>query len=143
MMSGIRGKNTAPELLLRKALHRKGFRYRLHPKNLPGKPDMVFPARKAVIMIHGCFWHGHDCHLFKWPSSRPDFWRQKIEDNRKRDRAVEAALRAQGWRILSVWECAIKGKNRLVEEEMIRMASDWLANGAGDLEIIGENHAPR
>src|SRR3954470_16295918 len=78
MMAGIRGTNTAPEMILRRALHAEGFRYRLHDRRLPGKPDMVFPRHHAVIFAHGCFWHGHDCHLFKWPSTRPEFWQTKI-----------------------------------------------------------------
>lgn len=79
MMSGIQGKNTKPELTIRKGLHALGFRYRLHGKTLPGKPDLVFPKYKAVIFIHGCFWHAHHCHLFKWPSTRVDFWQEKIQ----------------------------------------------------------------
>ena len=81
MMSGIRGKNTRPELLIRKGLHARGFRFRLHDKRLPGKPDLVLPKYSAVIFVHGCFWHGHDCHLFKWPQSRREFWRKKITRN--------------------------------------------------------------
>src|SRR5690606_16975078 len=86
MMSGIRGKNTRPELILRSALHRKGFRFRLHRKDLPGRPDMIFPQYRAVLFVHGCFWHGHNCHLFKWPSTREEFWREKIAGNIKRDK---------------------------------------------------------
>ena len=85
MMAGIRGTNTKPELLLRKGLHAQGFRFRLHSTGLPGKPDIVLPRHHAVVFAHGCFWHGHNCHLFKWPSTRPEFWQAKIERNREVD----------------------------------------------------------
>jgi DNA mismatch endonuclease (patch repair protein) len=81
MMSGIKGKNTKPEILIRSLLHRNGFRFRIHEKNLPGKPDIVLKRYQAVIFVHGCFWHRHLCHLFKWPKTRPDFWRDKINKN--------------------------------------------------------------
>ena len=109
MMSGIRGKNTRPELLIRRRLHRLGYRYRLHSSKLPGKPDLVFPRYRAVIFVNGCFWHGHDCHLFKWPSSRAEWWRAKITRTRATDAASRKALAQAGWRILDVWECALKG----------------------------------
>jgi len=112
MMSGIKGKNTKPEIQTRKALFRKGYRYRLHDKNLPGKPDMVLKKYNTVIFIHGCFWHGHDCHLFKWPKTRPAFWKKKIGRNREKDLEVTAQLKAAGWKIITVWECALKGKDR-------------------------------
>jgi len=140
MMAGIRGKDTAPEMMLRRALHRRGFRYRLHVGDLPGRPDMVFPARRAIIMVHGCFWHGHDCHLFKWPASRQDFWREKIEGNRKRDEAVASALRAAGWRVLTVWECATKGRFRQKEEEIADAAAVWLSGGTDNIELKGIRH---
>ena len=92
MMSGIRGRDTKPELVLRRGLHALGFRYRISPKDVPGKPDMVFPRYHAVILAHGCFWHGHDCHLFRWPSSRREFWRAKISSQpRARPRGHAAA----------------------------------------------------
>ena len=81
MMSGIKGKNTKPEFIVRKALFKRGFRYTLHNKNLPGKPDLVFARYKAVVFVNGCFWHGHNCHLFKWPKSNPEFWKEKITNN--------------------------------------------------------------
>jgi len=137
MMSGIRGKNTAPELLLRRALHRNGFRYRLHVKELPGKPDIVFSSKKAIIMIHGCFWHGHDCHLFKWPSTRVEFWRNKIESNMRRDKKVETELSNNGWRILTIWECALKGRKRTSEDEIITSAIRWLNTENQSAELRG------
>ncbi len=136
MMSGIRGKNTRPELQLRSALHRLGFRFRIHAK-LPGKPDLVLAKYRAVIFVHGCFWHGHNCHLFKWPSSRPEFWRTKIEGNRARDQVVHSLLEADGWRILTVWECALKGRDRLPAGTVELQAADWLRTGTAHREIRG------
>ena len=103
MMSGIRGKNTRPELLIRKGLHARGFRFRLHDKRLPGKPDLVLPKYSAVIFVHGCFWHGHDCHLFKWPQSRREFWRKKITRNKVKDAESYVSLKKEGWYILTIW----------------------------------------
>lgn len=137
-MAGIRGTNTAPELILRRALHAKGFRYRLHDRRLPGKPDMVFPRYHAVIFAHGCFWHGHDCHLFKWPSTRPEFWQAKIRRNRENDARAGAALAEQGWRQAIVWECALKGKARLPLPRVIRRCTSWLRSDKPLLEICGE-----
>jgi len=91
-------------------------------------------------MVHGCFWHGHDCHLFKWPASRQDFWREKIEGNRKRDEAVASALRAAGWRVLTVWECATKGRFRQKEEEIADAAAVWLSGGTDNIELKGIRH---
>jgi DNA mismatch endonuclease (patch repair protein) len=126
MMAGIKGKNTKPELLIRKKLFEKGFRYRLHVRDLPGKPDLVFPRHKAVVFIDGCFWHGHDCHLFKWPKSREEFWRKKINGNRLVDERTRKALTKEGWRILTVWECAIKGKTRLDINIVTGRIEKWL-----------------
>ncbi|HXQ74695.1 MAG TPA: very short patch repair endonuclease [Pyrinomonadaceae bacterium] len=137
MMSGIRGKDTRPELVLRRALHRLGFRYRLHVPSLPGKPDMVFPKQRAIIQVHGCFWHLHDCHLFKWPSSRVAFWRSKITRNREKDAETFYALTHAGWRILTVWECAFKGKTRRTEDEVVSYAADWLVSGSGNMTLQG------
>ena len=125
-MAGIRGKNTKLELVIRSVLHRRGFRFRLYRRDLPGKPDLVFPKHRAVIFIHGCFWHGHGCHLFQWPKTREDFWRQKIGSNVARDRRQFSALRDAGWRVATIWECAMKGRYRLpvetVAEELRWMA---------------------
>lgn len=137
MMSGIRGKNTRPELLIRQGLHRLGFRYRLHYPDLPGKPDMVFPKYRAIILINGCFWHQHDCHLFKWPSTRKDFWRKKIGANRARDERNLKAYEREGWKVLVIWECAIKGKTRRPLEEIINTTANWLQFDQSDAEIEG------
>ncbi len=138
MMAGIRGKDTRPEMTLRRGLHARGFRYRLHDRRLPGSPDLVFPGRRAVIFVHGCFWHGHGCHLFRLPATRREFWEAKIEGNRARDEAAEATLLADGWRVLTIWECALKGRERLPVDEVLDRAADWLTNGPIEETIAGE-----
>jgi DNA mismatch endonuclease, patch repair protein len=138
MMSGIRGKNTKPEVKIRKALYRKGFRYRLHVKSLPGKPDLVFPKYNAVIQINGCFWHGHNCHLFKWPSTRPEFWRNKILSNTERDIKIVFELERLGWRVLTIWECAVKGRYRKPFETLIEQISKWLTVNEISGEVSGK-----
>lgn len=137
MMAGIRGSNTKPELTLRRALHAAGFRYKLHDRSLPGKPDMVFPRYRAVLFAHGCFWHGHDCHLFRLPSTRPDFWAGKIERNREVDQRAANALEELGWRIGIVWECSLKGRTRLNFAEVISACADWLRSNDRRFEIRG------
>lgn len=138
IMAGIRAKDTVPEIKIRKALHARGFRYRLHEKKLPGKPDLVFGKYRAVIFVHGCFWHGHDCHLFKWPSSRQEFWTEKISKNKKNDRRAQVLLEASGWRVLHVWECAIKGKTRLDFDALINSIENWIFSGSNNMEIKGK-----
>jgi DNA mismatch endonuclease (patch repair protein) len=137
MMSGIRGRDTKPELMLRKGLHAAGFRYRLHVKDLPGKPDMVFPRHRAVLFAHGCFWHGHDCHLFRWPSTRQDWWREKITRNQTVDACSEHVLAERGWRIGVVWECALKGRDRLPFADVLQKCIEWLRSDAPALQIRG------
>jgi len=139
MMSGIRGKNTKPEMILRRGLHALGFRFRLHDKRLPGKPDLVFPKYRAVIFAHGCFWHGHDCHLFKWPSSRPEFWLAKINRNREVDARSETLLAQEGWRECIVWECAMKGRTRLPLTDLIAQCALWLRTDLPRMEIRGRD----
>lgn len=137
-MAGIRSKNTKPELLVRSSLHRLGYRYRVHSQHLPGKPDLVFASRKAVIFVNGCFWHGHDCHLFKWPKTREQFWHDKISNNIRRDRKVRADLAYTGWRICDVWECQLKGKERLPLEKVLSLCSGFLDGKALRLSVGGE-----
>lgn len=108
MMAGIKGKNTTPELFLRRALHSQGFRYRLGGCGLPGKPDLVFPGRRVVIFVHGCFWHRHECKYFKWPGTNTQFWRDKLEGNVSRDQRVLIRLKEKGWTVLTVWECELR-----------------------------------
>ncbi len=136
MMSGIRGRNTKPEILIRSLLHRHGFRFRLHARDLPGKPDIVLPRYHAVIFVHGCFWHGHDCPLFKWPGTRPDFWRDKIGRNRAKDHKARESLLASGWRVGIVWECAIRGAGKNVEAVEQSLA-DWLQDSTPFIEERG------
>jgi DNA mismatch endonuclease (patch repair protein) len=137
MMAGIRGKDTRPEMILRRGLHARGFRFRLHDRRLPDSPDLVFPGRRAAVFVHGCFWHGHACPLFRLPATRQEFWRAKIEGNAARDEAAEAALLADGWRVLTIWECALKGRGRLPAETVLDRAAEWLVNGTAREEIVG------
>jgi DNA mismatch endonuclease (patch repair protein) len=137
MMAGIRGKNTQPELLVRRALHSAGFRYRLHDTKLPGKPDMVFPKHRAVVFVHGCFWHGHDCHLYRLPATRPDFWLAKINGNIERDHRATSTLLESGWRVGTVWECALKGRTRKPANEVSTMLAGWLRGNSATFEAEG------
>jgi len=139
MMAGIRGKNTKPEMLVRKGLFARGFRFRLHVARMPGKPDLVFPKHKAVIFIHGCFWHGHDCHLFKWPQTRNSFREDKIRRNKAVDERSIEALNQKGWRILVLWECALKGKTRIPEDKMMNRIEKWLLSHRLTGVICGES----
>ena len=115
-MGRVRGKDTGPEIAVRRLVHRLGYRYRLHRKDLPGTPDLVFPRLKSVIFVHGCFWHRHPdpkCALARLPKSRLGFWEPKLTANRERDLRNQAALAEAGWRILVVWECELGDKERL------------------------------
>ena len=114
-----------------------GFRFRLHAKAVPGKPDLILPRYKAAVFVNGCFWHRHDCHRFKMPSMRQEFWAQKIARNVERDVIVHAQLRAQGWRLLVVWECALKGRTRLALDVVIGRIAQWLGGAEPSLEIGG------
>jgi DNA mismatch endonuclease, patch repair protein len=107
-MSRIKSENTKPELLVRKWLWAHGYRYRLHRKDLPGKPDIIFPGRKKALFMHGCFWHKHDCRYFKWPQTNTEFWEKKINENVRRDQRTYQALTAYGWSYFIVWECDLK-----------------------------------
>jgi DNA mismatch endonuclease (patch repair protein) len=112
-MSRIRGKNTNLELHVRKLLYAAGFRFRLHRRDLPGCPDIVLPKYNVCIFVHGCFWHGHKCRLFKLPSTRQEFWSHKITGNRERDSRSIQSLLELGWRVLTIWECALRGQQRM------------------------------
>jgi DNA mismatch endonuclease (patch repair protein) len=108
-MAAIKGKNTKPEMLVRKFLHANGYRYKLHDKNLPGKPDIVLPKYKTVIFVHGCFWHGHkDCKYFVIPKTRTEWWLNKINGNIANDAKALNALKKDGWKIITIWECKLK-----------------------------------
>jgi len=138
MMSGIKGKNTKPEMIIRKGLFARGFRYRLHSKDLSGKPDLVLPKYKAIIFVHGCFWHQHDCKLFKWPKTNTDFWREKITANTKRDRKHYKELTESGWRIMIVWECAIKGRKDHDTGKVLDILSNWILTETNNNNKIRE-----
>lgn len=118
IMSAIRGKNTAPEILVRKAAHRLGLRFRLHGRSLPGRPDLVFKKWNTVVFVNGCFWHGHKgCRRAKLPKSRPEFWRRKRRENTRRDAANYARLAETGWRVVVLWECEL-GRPGTLERAM-------------------------
>lgn len=119
LMQKIRGKNTGPELAVRRLAHSLGYRFRLHRPDLPGKPDLVFPGRKKIIFVHGCFWHKHDepgCKLTRRPKSRQEYWTPKLERTQRRDDEHQAALKGMGWEVLVVWECEIKDTENLKEK---------------------------
>ncbi len=130
MMSGIRSIDTSPEKQVRAMLHRKGFRFSLHRKDLPGKPDIVLPKYGAVIFVHGCFWHRHQCHMFKWPKSNAKFWREKINANAERDERDISSLLENGWRVLTIWECALRRPNAMSSKNLCRQACTWLRSGS-------------
>ena len=139
MMSGIRSKNTMPEVLIRKALHSLGLRYRLHSSGIIGHPDMVFQKWRVLIFVHGCFWHWHGCKLSKLPNTRSEFWESKLRGNRNRDEKILAELINSGWRCAVVWECALRGKSG--RENLGQIALDlasWIRQGKQSvLEIKG------
>jgi DNA mismatch endonuclease (patch repair protein) len=107
-MSRIRSANTKPELFVRRLIHGMGYRYRLHARDIPGKPDIVFRSRKKIIFVHGCFWHQHGCRQYRQPRTKRDFWESKLAGNKARDLAVRKMLRKQGWKLLTIWECQLK-----------------------------------
>lgn len=125
-MSRIRGRDTRPEMVIRRGLHSLGFRYRLQERTLPGRPDLAFPRYRAVIFVHGCFWHGHDCPLFKLPATRREFWKEKIAANRARDERAEIALLELDWRVATVWECSLKGPTKVGEGNVLQQCRAFL-----------------
>ena len=125
MMARIKGKNTGPELMVRRTAHAMGYRFRLHQRKLPGSPDLVFPRLKLALFVHGCFWHGHDCRFFRLPATRREFWHSKIECNRANDRKAVDALLGSGWRVYVVWECAVRGAGKDIEG-VVRRLGAWL-----------------
>ena len=135
MMSGIRSRNTKPERILRRAMHQHGFRYRLNRPDLPGKPDIVLPKYRAVIFVHGCFWHVHDCKLFKWPRSNNDFWQNKLLKNAARDVRSVNDLLVMKWRIAQVWECSLKGPTRMDITQLVEKIAVWLKSDIDRLTI--------
>lgn len=132
-MSHIRGRDTKPELLVRRFLWRKGYRYRLYDRRLPGRPDIILRQRRTVIFVNGCFWHGHDCDKFRMPKSNTEFSQQKIERNRRRDRSNRLALKAMGFNVITVWECELTPKKRLMTlRSLDRTLSHLLLKQMGD-----------
>ena len=134
VMRRVKSRDTTPERLARRLLTELGVRYRLHRTDLPGKPDIVLPRYHAVVFVHGCFWHGHDCPLFKWPGTRPDFWREKIGRNQANDNRAREALLANGWRVGIVWECALRGAGKNIEG-VAQSLADWLRSDAPLIEV--------
>lgn len=139
MMAGIRGRNTRPELELRRALHALGFRYTLHRRNLPARPDLVLPKWHAVILVHGCFWHRHQgCRYATTPATRRDFWQAKFDGNVARDARTHAALRDASWRTAVVWECALRGN---AAPRVADRLADWLrSEEEEELELGAATH---
>ena len=134
MMAGIRGKDTKPELALRRALHARGFRFRLHSGKVPGRPDLVLPKHRAVVFVHGCFWHRHEgCRYATIPATRPEFWQAKFDANAARDSAVRTSLLQDGWRVATVWECALRKPERV--NSAITVLEEWLLGTEGHIEI--------
>ena len=140
MMAAVRSKNTAVEFSIRRQLFARGFRYRLHPRELPGRPDMIFPKYHAVIFINGCFWHNHDCRFPRLPATRRAWWKKKLEGNRKRDAVVLSALSEMDWRTLVIWECSFRvptAHRPAALEVVTRRATRFLLSNQRNLEIRG------
>jgi DNA mismatch endonuclease (patch repair protein) len=134
MMSGIKGKNSQPEILIRKMLFGAGYRFRLLRPDLPGTPDIVLPGRKIAIFVHGCFWHAHEgCKYFKVPATRPEFWIAKLQSNVDRDKRAVEKLRAMGWRVLLVWECATR--EPATAKSLLERMISWIDSDIGIEEI--------
>lgn len=138
IMAAVRGKDTGPEHVIRKLLHAAGYRYRLHVPTLPGKPDIVLRKYMAVILVHGCFWHGHDCHLSKTlPKTRKSFWENKISTNKQRDKKNVNQLISQNWRVCLIWECALIRRGKIEEGSLLKTLSRWTEGKQNFLSIEG------
>lgn len=134
MMAGIQGKDTKPELALRRALHARGFRYRLHARNVVGQPDLVLPKHRAVIFVHGCYWHRHEgCRYSTTPATRPEFWKAKFDANVRRDKQVQEELLQAGWRVATIWECALR--KQLQIDTVGELVATWLREGLKAIEL--------
>lgn len=136
-MAGIKSKNTKPEIYVRKSLHKRGFRYRLHANKIIGKPDLSLGKYNAIIFINGCFWHKHDCNLFKMPKTRRDFWSEKLNKNKARDEDVTAKLLALGIRVCIIWECSLKNKRTADLDAIIDIVENWLRGNHNYIELTG------
>ncbi len=137
MMAGIHARNTKPEIAIRRLLHKSGFRFRIHNDELPGKPDIVLKKYRAIIFVHGCFWHRHQCHLFKWPKTRAEFWKTKINRNVLNDKKAIRDLHIADWRICVVWECSVKGTKKKSSSHMEKLIKNWLDSNKNMVEISG------
>ncbi len=137
-MAAVRARDTKPELMIRKALHRAGLRYRLNARDLPGRPDIVLPRYRAVVFVHGCFWHRHECDLFRWPESRTEFWREKLDANAARDVKAADALEEAGWRQAVIWECALKGRKKRDFQDTMQRLIAWIRSHEQMITIGGE-----
>ncbi|MBS0055453.1 DNA mismatch endonuclease Vsr [Yersinia sp. Marseille-Q3913] len=134
-MRAIRARDTAIEIKLAKILDQLGFSYLVQVKELLGKPDFVVDEYRAIIFVHGCFWHKHNCHLFKIPASHTDFWLKKIQGNVKRDYEVINHLSDDGWKILVVWECALRGKHKLTDNDISTRVEEWICSSEVNTQI--------
>lgn len=136
-MSRVRGRDTRPEILVRRGLHAAGLRFRLQVRDLPGRPDLVFPRHRAAVLVHGCFWHGHHCPMFRMPATRAEFWAAKIDGNRARDARTRQALLEGGWRVLTVWECALRGPGRQPLNEVVGASREFILGEEPELVLEG------
>jgi DNA mismatch endonuclease (patch repair protein) len=140
IMASVGQKDTGAEVLLRKALHRRGLRYKLHDRSLPGRPDMVFPRFEAVVFVHGCYWHSHGCHRSTVPKTRRVFWTSKFAANKVRDGKKRAELLALGWRVLTVWECTLSGKTSKPTDVLAKKVETWLNSKKRTGNFGGRTH---
>jgi len=138
LMARIRGRDTKPEMVVRRMLHGLGFRYRLHRRDLPGRPDIALPRWKAIVQVNGCLWHGHDCPAFKMPASNRAFWQGKIRRNQERDASTTASLAAAGWRVMTVWECALRGAGKLQPDAFGEAMAVFIRSEETASELAGE-----
>jgi DNA mismatch endonuclease, patch repair protein len=137
-MAAVRARDTKPELMIRKALHAGGLRHRLNVCDLPGKPDIVLPRHRAAVQVHGCFWHRHECDLFRWPESRIEFWREKLNANATRDKKAADALEKAGWRQAVIWECALRGRKKRDFQETMQRLIAWIRSDVQAITIGSE-----
>lgn len=144
MMAGIASKNTRPKIRIRKLLHQMGYRFRLHRKDLPGRPDIVLPRYRTVVFVNGCFWHGHsNCPLFRLPKSRKEFWQDKLLNNRTRDLKKSSELQSMDWRVVTVWECATKGRMALTKPALLIELRNAISESGLESTIRGEESEHR
>jgi len=137
-MAAIRSQNTQPELIVRRLLHANGFRFRLNVKKLQGTPDLVFPKYKAVVFVHGCFWHRHGCQMFVWPQTRAEYWEKKLNDNVRRDAEAKKKLLSD-WKVGVVWECAVVGRNALAPTVLASEITHWIQSDVLTCDISSVN----